>query len=104
MELSKSASFVFLPCSKIVIFVGVDEDARFVELILVENAIVVCAWGEVELSLADEGEFTVILFCFTSVETDLIKLFSFYMNFHEILIIYFIDICSLVTHTNFFNV
>ena len=101
MELSKPRSSVFLPSAIVVIFVGVDEDACFVELIFVESAIVVSAWSEVELALTAEDRFTAIIFCFTPEETDLIDLFSFYMDFYEILVINFSDIRSLIPHKTF---
>lgn len=101
MELSKPRSSVFLPSAIVVIFVGVDEDACFVELVFVERAIVVSAWSEVELALTAEDRFTAIFFCFTPEETDLIDLFSFYMDFHEILVINFSDIRSLIPHKTF---
>lgn len=104
MELPKSGGFVFFPCTIVVIFVGVDEDTGFVECIFVESAIVVCAWSEVELALTAEDRFTEIFFCFTPEETDLIDLFSFYMNFNEILVINFSDIRSLIPHKAFLDI
>jgi hypothetical protein len=51
--------------------------------------------------LTAEDRFTAIIFCFTPEETDLIDLFSFYMDFYEILVINFSDIRSLIPHKTF---
>jgi hypothetical protein len=95
MKLPKSWSLILLPCSIIVIFIGVDEYTCFMELIFKKVSVVVRSWSKINLSLALQCHFSSVLTSISSIISNFIDLLGFYLNSHKILVVKFHDISSL---------
>ena len=64
------------------------------ELVLVDVSVVVSSRCKVELSLSLEDSLAADLLCLSSIVNHFLPLIELDDDLHEILIVYFIDICT----------
>lgn len=94
MKLAIAIGAVLLPRAKVVILFGVNIEAYFMELIFVDISVVVSPRCKVELSLPLKNSLAVDFLGISSVINNFFSLIELDDNLHEILIVYFIDICT----------